>query len=128
VFSPSYIPGRRDADLTRGGLAGAHQRNLSTWPNLEDAGKWRHGWQPDSGPFPPEIYRFDACLDNAGARTAALFKHHFFCKHPYFMRFNTSDTAMLAMDRYLAAEEERLRAAGIAFQRALLPPTSYRKR
>jgi len=127
VFSPSYIPGNRDTDLTPEHLAAAYDRNLYTWRNLEDSGQWQHGWQPDSGPFPPEIYRFDVCLDTAARRPTAVIKHHFFCKHPYYVCFETSQEVISIMDRYLAAEADRLHAEGVVFSRALLPPLSYGK-
>jgi hypothetical protein len=127
VFSPSYIPGRCSAELTAEELVSGYDRNIYEWRNLEDTGVWRHGWQPDSGPFPPDIYNFDVCLDRVAGSPAAIFKHYFFSKHPYYVSFGTSERVLSAMNEYLAAEADRLRDAGIAFRRALLPPPRYQK-
>jgi hypothetical protein len=123
AFSPSYFPGRRDADLTPELLATTYDSNLYPWRNLEDSGNWRHGWQPEPVAFPAEIYRFDVCLATSNGCKTAVFKHHFFSAHPYYVRFETSEETLSRMDKYLEAEADRLRAEGIVVAPALVPPT-----
>jgi hypothetical protein len=128
IFSPSYIPGRRDADLTPESLAGPYEKNLYTWQNLEETGLWRHGWQPYPDPFPPDIYRFDVCLATAYGRRMATFKHHFFSAHPYYVQFETTENTISIMDSYLRAETERLDANGIVIAPALIAPARHQPR
>ena len=128
AFSPSYLPARRDAPLTPESIAGIHDRNLYTWRNLEESGDWRHGWQPYPDPFPADIYRFDVCLLATNGGKTAIFKHHFFGAHPYYVRFETSEEASSSMDTHLKAEVARLRAKGIEITPALIPPTRIRRK
>jgi hypothetical protein len=127
AFSPSYFPGSRNVDLTPELLAEAYERNLYTWRNLEESGTWRHGWQPEPVAFPGEIYRFDVCLATSNGRRAAVFKHHFFSAHPYYVWFETSAETISSMEKYLEAEAGRLRTEGNVLTPALLPPARYRK-
>lgn len=128
VFSPSYIPGRRDADLTPQSLAATYEKNLCTWRNLEETGLWRHGWQPYPDPFPPDLYHFDVCLATAYGRRTATFKHYFFSAHPYYVQFETTGDTIAIMDSYLRAETERLDANGIVIPPALIPPAGQQPR
>jgi hypothetical protein len=74
VFCPSYLPGRRDADLTPEVMASIYERNVYTWRILEESGDWRHGWQTYPDPFPADIYRFDVCLLSSNGVKTAIFK------------------------------------------------------
>jgi hypothetical protein len=127
AFCPSYLPGRRDVALTPESMASVYNRNLVTWRNLEDSGDWRYGWQPYPDPFSADIYRFDVCVTPSNGGKTAIFKHHFFAAHPYYVRFETSEDTISTMDRYLKAEADRLRAKGIVLPPALLPPSLNRK-
>ncbi len=128
LWSPSYYAGRLDVPLSMESFQAKIDGVIYTWRNLEDAGCWQPGWQPDPDPFPPALYGFDVCFEAATRNPTAIIRHRFFGSHLYFARFETAEETIASMKKYLKAEADRLQSEGPSLSSGPTAPRRYPKR
>ncbi len=128
LWSPSYYAGRLDVPLSTETFQAKIDKVIYTWRHLEEAGRWRSGWQPHPDPFPPALYRFDVCVEASKGTPTVIIRHSFFGSHLYFARFGTSEQTIGIMDEYLKAEADRLQSDGSPHSAGPTPPRRYPKR